>query len=104
MHDRIDTSACESTGWFDPPLEVMEPESLRAPIVFSSPHSGRLYPQPFVERSCLDRQRLRKSEDCFVDEIFSDVVALGVPWTSRHDYFVVARPVRRLPEERAQTA
>ncbi len=79
MHDKIDTSACASTGWFEPPLEVLEPDVLRAPIVFSSPHSGRLYPEPFVQRSSLDRKRLRKSEDCFVDEIFADVVTLGVP-------------------------
>lgn len=32
------------------------------------------------------------------------LTALGVPWEDRHDYFVGARPVRRLPEERAQSA
>jgi transcriptional regulator with XRE-family HTH domain len=32
------------------------------------------------------------------------LTALGVPWEDRHDYFVRARPVRRLPEKRAQSA
>ena len=32
------------------------------------------------------------------------LTALGVPWEERYDYFVGARPVRRLPEERAQSA
>jgi N-formylglutamate amidohydrolase len=57
----------------------MAPAAIRSPLVFSSPHSGRLYPQPFLERSRLDRHRLRKSEDCFVDEIFAEVVDLGIP-------------------------
>lgn len=30
--------------------------------------------------------------------------ALGVPWEDRHAYFAGARPVRRLREERAQSA
>jgi DNA-binding XRE family transcriptional regulator len=32
------------------------------------------------------------------------LAALGVPWQDRHDFFVRARPVRRLPLERAQSA
>lgn len=32
------------------------------------------------------------------------LAALGVPWEERYDYFVRARPVRRLPEERAKSA
>jgi transcriptional regulator with XRE-family HTH domain len=30
--------------------------------------------------------------------------ALGVPWQMRDEYFVRARPVRRLPEREAKTA
>jgi DNA-binding XRE family transcriptional regulator len=32
------------------------------------------------------------------------LAALGIPWQDRDDYFVRARPVRRLPVERAQSA
>ncbi len=77
--------AAESIAeWFDPPFEVVEPDMLRAPLVFSSPHSGRVYPDAFIERSRLDPHRLRKSEDCFVDEIFLDSVDFGVPLLRAH--------------------
>ncbi|MDJ0866328.1 MAG: helix-turn-helix transcriptional regulator [Myxococcota bacterium] len=32
------------------------------------------------------------------------LAALGVPWELRAEYFPTARPVRRLPEQEAQTA
>jgi N-formylglutamate amidohydrolase len=82
--NRTSTSACPATGWFDPPFEVLEPDFIRAPLVFSSPHSGRNYPEPFLQRSRLDPHRLRRSEDCFVDEIFADVVDLGIPLLHAH--------------------
>ncbi|QYK42325.1 MAG: N-formylglutamate amidohydrolase [Paracoccaceae bacterium] len=47
--------------------------------VFSSPHSGRHYPDDFLSRSQLDPLTLRSSEDAFVDELFADVPAFGAP-------------------------
>jgi N-formylglutamate amidohydrolase len=47
--------------------------------VFCSPHSGRIYPKAFLEASRLDAHTLRKSEDCYVDELFEPVVGLGAP-------------------------
>ena len=32
----------------DPPFEVLEPAEWRGPIVFNSPHSGRVYPAGFL--------------------------------------------------------
>src|SRR5277367_4091899 len=55
----------------DPPFEVIEPNELRAPIVFDSPHSGSRYPQSFLRASRLDALTLRRSEDAFVDELFA---------------------------------
>jgi N-formylglutamate amidohydrolase len=65
--------------WFDPPFDVLRPDVLRAPVVFNSPHSGRIYPAEFVARSKLDPHALRRSEDYFVDQVFHDVVDLGMP-------------------------
>lgn len=62
-----------------PPFVVIEPVEQTSPFVFCSPHSGSIYPSIFLERSRLDAHTLRKSEDCFVDELFGDVAALGVP-------------------------
>ncbi len=62
-----------------PPFSVVSPLTQRAPFVFCSPHSGRVYPRRFLEQSRLDALSLRKSEDCFVDELFGHVAGLGAP-------------------------
>ena len=62
-----------------PPYALLRPEEQLAPVVFCSPHSGRIYPKAFLEASRLDPHTLRKSEDCYVDELFQPVVDLGVP-------------------------
>jgi N-formylglutamate amidohydrolase len=62
-----------------PPFTLVEPREQTAPFVFCSPHSGRTYPSAFLERSRLDPHTLRKSEDCFVDELFAGVAELGAP-------------------------
>ncbi|MGE0723198.1 MAG: N-formylglutamate amidohydrolase [Alphaproteobacteria bacterium] len=48
-------------------------------VVFASPHSGRDYPTDLLAATRLDAQSLRRSEDCFVDEIFAGVTAVGAP-------------------------
>lgn len=62
-----------------PPFVVREPLEQTTPVVFCSPHSGRIYPRAFLAASRLDAHTLRKSEDCFVDELFQSVVGLGAP-------------------------
>jgi N-formylglutamate amidohydrolase len=57
----------------------MAPVRQRTPFVVSSPHSGRIYPKAFLESSRLDAHALRKSEDCYVDELFAAAGALGAP-------------------------
>jgi N-formylglutamate amidohydrolase len=53
-----------------PPFEVREPLGDLTPFVFCSPHSGRIYPRHFLSLSRLDAMALRRSEDCYVDELF----------------------------------
>ncbi len=60
-------------------LQVLRPLKRTAPIVFASPHSGRHYPAPFLSASRLDSQRLRRSEDAFIDEIFAAAPEFGAP-------------------------
>lgn len=47
--------------------------------IFSSPHSGRDYPEAFVSRSPLDARTLRSSEDAFVDTLFAHAPQAGAP-------------------------
>jgi N-formylglutamate deformylase len=61
------------------PVLLLRPEQQRAPFIFASPHSGRIYPPSFLRRSRLDPITLRKSEDAFVDELFAAVPELGAP-------------------------
>ena len=68
---------------FFPSFEVLRPAEQTAAFVFSSPHSGRIYPPEFLAISRLDPQTLRKSEDWFVDQLFSGVATLGAPLLSR---------------------
>lgn len=68
----------------NPPFEVAAPERLAAPLVFNSPHSGRVYPSTFLAASKLDAKTLRRSEDCFVEEMFGFVEKLGAPLLYAH--------------------
>ena len=63
----------------DPPFDVIEPQSLTCPLVFSSPHSGAVYPARFLASARLDALALRRSEDAYVDALFTGVAALGAP-------------------------
>jgi N-formylglutamate amidohydrolase len=68
----------------DPPFEIIEPALARGPIVFNSPHSGRVYPRAFLTASRLDIATLRRSEDSFVDDLLAGVVPRGYPLMRAH--------------------
>ncbi|MDT7953249.1 MAG: N-formylglutamate amidohydrolase, partial [Acetobacteraceae bacterium] len=61
------------------PYRILRPAKQTAPVVFASPHSGRNYPHAFLEAARLDAAGLRRSEDCFVDELFEGAIAAGAP-------------------------
>src|SRR6476660_6643713 len=69
---------------FDPPFEAIEPADCRGPILFNSPHSGRVYPRDFLLASRLDLATLRRSEDSFVDDLIAGVVGRGHPLVRAH--------------------
>jgi N-formylglutamate amidohydrolase len=67
-----------------PPFSVERPGELKVPLVFNSPHSGRIYPSTFLAASRLDARTLRRSEDAFVEELFAFVTELGAPLLHAH--------------------
>ena len=56
--------------------ERLDPEGEPEPVVYDSPHSGRLYPADFG--SALPQKLLRRAEDAYVDELIADAPRLGV--------------------------
>jgi len=79
---RITARAASMAGMDLPPPEscavrIAHPACPAVPLVFASPHSGRDYPDEFVAAARLDPQRLRRSEDCYVDELFAAAPAHG---------------------------
>jgi N-formylglutamate deformylase len=61
------------------PFVLRRPVRQIAPVVLTSPHSGRRYGAEFLAASRLDAVAIRRSEDSFVDELFAAGPALGVP-------------------------
>src|SRR5258706_3717433 len=68
----------------EPPFEILEPAEWQGPVVFNSPHSGSIYPPAFLSAARLDLAQLRRSEDSFVDELFTGVVRRGFPLMRAH--------------------
>lgn len=62
-----------------PVFKLVRPTRQTLPLVLASPHSGRDYPASFLAQSRLEPHVLRRSEDCYVDEIFAGAVGLGAP-------------------------
>ncbi len=60
-------------------FHIAHPERQSVPVVFSSPHSGRVYPESFLRDSLLDAHVIRSSEDAFVDDLFSAAPLYGAP-------------------------
>ncbi len=61
------------------PFMSVVPLQQKAPVLLTSPHSGRYYPPAFLAASRLDATAIRRSEDSFVDDLFAAAPALGVP-------------------------
>ena len=75
-HDATPSPATQSA------FRIVRPSHQTTPLVFASPHSGRDYPAGFLESSRLDAAGLRRSEDCFVDDLFEGAVTAGAPLVS----------------------
>lgn len=61
----------------EPPFTLIAPIRRTSPLIFASPHSGRRYPDHFLAQSRTGLASLRRSEDAYVDEIFSGAAGRG---------------------------
>ncbi|MEM7489257.1 MAG: N-formylglutamate amidohydrolase [Pseudomonadota bacterium] len=61
------------------PYRLIRPDPPTTCVVVASPHSGRAYDWDFLSSSVLDAERIRSSEDAYVDDLLQDVPALGAP-------------------------
>lgn len=60
-----------------PPYHVARPLTGRAPVLFTSPHSGSHYPETMLGQLRVPLIDLRRTEDAFVDELFAAAPSLG---------------------------
>lgn len=74
----------QSDYWDRPAFETIRPRRVMAPLVFNSAHSGRDYPERFLQMTRLDHLSIRQSEDAFVDELFQRAPHLGAPLIRAH--------------------
>ena len=61
------------------PFDITRPAQLKTPLVFASPHSGRVYPADMMEASALDAAAIRQSEDVMVDALIASAREVGAP-------------------------
>jgi N-formylglutamate amidohydrolase len=62
----------------DEPVIVRRPVERRAPILVTSPHSGRIYPPDLLSQSELPLATLRRSEDAYVDVLIAGAIDIGL--------------------------
>ena len=75
---------CSSKNNKRGPFEILRPDKWSSPVIFSSPHSGQDYPEAFIRESRLTPLNLRRSEDAFVDEMFTSAPIYGAPLLRAH--------------------
>jgi N-formylglutamate amidohydrolase len=73
-----------SDYWDQPAFETIRPRRPVSPLVFNSPHSGKVYPDRFLAMARLDHLSIRQSEDAYVDELFARAPHLGAPLLRAH--------------------
>lgn len=56
---------------------LVEPLRRSTPLLFASPHSGRLYPEDMLAAAQVDLRSLRRGEDAYVDELFAGAAGCG---------------------------
>jgi N-formylglutamate amidohydrolase len=61
------------------PYRLSAPERPFAPVIFTSAHSGRAYSADLMSGVRLCPLNLRRSEDCFVDDLFAAAPEHGAP-------------------------
>ena len=84
MSASIVTSTAKTDSAFAP-FVVRRPTTIKAPVIFASPHSGNYYPKTFQAALKVPLMDLRRTEDAFVDTLFSASTDKGtVQLTATH--------------------
>jgi N-formylglutamate amidohydrolase len=82
----MEQDAATGAGAITPPagpaFEIARPVRDLTPLVFASPHSGRVYPAEMMDAAVLDAEAIRRSEDVLVDALVSAAPDYGVPLIS----------------------
>ena len=60
-------------------FELTNGENPPTPLILASPHSGRHYPQSFLEMSKLSDHQLRIGEDAYIDQLISPLARFDIP-------------------------
>ena len=60
-------------------VEIAEPDEITSPVIFASPHSGRVYPADLLARAQVSERVLRSSEDAYIDLLLADAPRHGAP-------------------------
>lgn len=58
-------------------FEIFRARGSAAPLVFASPHSGRIYPPGMMAASRLGAEAIRRSEDVWVDRLIAGATDFG---------------------------
>lgn len=74
---RLDPPADAVPALIEAPFDFTRAGAPAAPVLFASPHSGTHYPATMQEALCVPLIDVRRTEDAFIDELFSGVPALG---------------------------
>ncbi len=59
------------------PFVCHRPKFFDTPIIYNSPHSGRIYDSDYLEHSVLTLNEIRTSEDYYVDQLLQSVTDNG---------------------------
>ncbi|RAN36422.1 hypothetical protein HY11_01485 [Hyphomonas pacifica] len=59
------------------PFTLHFPEKMHGPVIFTSPHSGNVYPESMKSALCVPLETVRRTEDAFVEQLFEDAHAHG---------------------------
>ena len=73
---RLETRALKAFG---SGIELINGDNPATPLILASPHSGRQYPDAFLEMTKLSAQQLRIGEDAFIDRLISRLSKYGIP-------------------------
>ncbi|MEM9053770.1 MAG: N-formylglutamate amidohydrolase [Pseudomonadota bacterium] len=82
-----------------PAYEMVRPQTVKAPVIFASPHSGTVYPSDLTDRLAVPLMDLRRTEDAFVDQLYAaapDAGALLVKANYARSYVDLNRNAREL--------